>query len=78
MIFPVRCYSCKKLIATKYETYKKDVAELKKKNNLPIEDTVINVMTTDIKKTVEGRVLDDLGITRLCCRKIFLGHIDYD
>jgi DNA-directed RNA polymerase subunit N (RpoN/RPB10) len=78
MIFPVRCYSCKKLISTKYETYKKNVSELKKKNNLPIEDTVINVMSTDIKKTIEGRVLDDLGITRLCCRKIFLGHIDYN
>jgi len=77
MIIPVRC-TCKKLISTKYLTYKERVVALKKKENLPIEDTVINVMTTDVKKTIEGRVMDELGITNLCCRKIFLGHIDYN
>jgi DNA-directed RNA polymerase subunit N (RpoN/RPB10) len=29
-----------------------------------------------IEKTVEGRVMDELGLIRLCCRKIFLGHIE--
>lgn len=77
MIIPVRC-TCKKLISTKYLTYKNRVAELKKKANLPISDSVINVMSSEVEKTIEGKVMDELGITSLCCRKVFLGHIDYD
>lgn len=77
MIIPVRC-TCKKQISTKYQTYKNRVADLKKKANLPIEDSVINVMSTEVEKTIEGKVMDELGITSICCRKIFLGHIDYD
>jgi DNA-directed RNA polymerase I, II, and III subunit RPABC5 len=78
MIIPVRCYSCGKLISTKYQTYLNKVIEQKKKENLPIEDTILNVMTSDLEKSIEGKVMDDLGITRLCCRKIFLGHVDYN
>ena len=78
MIIPIRCYTCGKVISSKYETYCQRVAEIKKKENLPIEDTVLNVMTNNIQKTVEGRVMDELGLTRICCRKIFLGHIDYN
>ena len=76
MIVPVRCYTCGKCIGTKYYTYKERVAELKKKENLPLKDTVINMNAAVIDKTVEGRVMDDLGLVRLCCRKIFLGHIE--
>jgi len=78
MIIPVRCYSCGKVISNKYNTYLTRVAELKKKENLPIGDTVLNVMTPNLEKTIEGRVMDDLGLIRLCCRKIYLGHIDYN
>ncbi len=35
----------------------------------------------DYKKRVEsgedpGKVLDDLGVKRYCCRQVFLGHVD--
>lgn len=78
MIIPIRCYTCGKVISNKYNTYCKRVAERKKKENLVIEDTVLNISTTDIRKTIEGQIMDELGITRICCRKIFLGHIDYN
>ena len=30
----------------------------------------------DIKKTIEGKVMDDLGLTKMCCRRHFLTHVD--
>lgn len=35
----------------------------------------------EYKKRVEageepGKVLDDLGVKRYCCRQVFLGHVD--
>lgn len=77
MIIPVRCYSCSKIIADKYEYYQKRVAELKRKENQQDKPSVINMNVDEVKKTVEGRVLDDMGLTRLCCRKIMLSHIDF-
>jgi DNA-directed RNA polymerase subunit N len=76
MIIPIRCYTCGKCIGNKYYTYRDRVAELKKKENKPLKDTVINMNAATIEKTVEGRVMDELGLIRLCCRKIFLGHIE--
>lgn len=77
MIIPVRCYTCSKVIGNKFEYYKKRVAELKRKENEPDKPSVINMNVDEVKKTVEGRVLDDMGLTRLCCRKIMLSHIDF-
>ena len=77
MIIPVRCYTCSKVIADKYEYYQKRVAELKRKENQIDKPSVINMNVDEVKKTVEGRVLDDMGLTRLCCRKIMLSHIDF-
>lgn len=77
MIIPVRCYTCSKIIADKYEYYQKRVAELKRKENQIDKPSVINMNVDEVKKTVEGRVLDDMGLTRLCCRKIMLSHIDF-
>lgn len=77
MIIPVRCYTCSKVIADKYEYYQKRVGELKRKENQPDKPSVINMNVDEVKKTVEGRVLDEMGFSRLCCRKIMLSHIDF-
>jgi DNA-directed RNA polymerase subunit N (RpoN/RPB10) len=77
MIIPVRCYTCSKVIGNKFDYYKKRVVELKRKENEPNKPSVINMNVEEVKKTVEGRILDDMGITRLCCRKIMLSHIDF-
>ena len=28
-----------------------------------------------IKKSIEGKVMDDLGIHKYCCRRMFLGNV---
>ena len=76
-MIPVRCYECGKCISTKYGTYRLKVIEMKKKEKMDLDDSVLNLTKGQVGKTIEGRVMDDLGIIRLCCRKIFLGHIEY-
>jgi DNA-directed RNA polymerase subunit N (RpoN/RPB10) len=77
MIIPVRCAGCGKVISSKYYYYKEEVAARKKKAGQPLTDTVINLNSSQIQKTIEGQVLDELGLIRLCCRKVFLGHIEF-
>jgi DNA-directed RNA polymerase subunit N (RpoN/RPB10) len=69
MIIPVRCFTCGKLLADKYEFYKR---ELGKKT----EDTIINVNAKTVQQTQEGKTLDKLGLKRYCCRRTVLTHID--
>lgn len=54
MLIPVRCWSCGKVIAHKYQEYQNALAE---------------------GKDAEA-VLDRLGFSRYCCRRMFVGHID--
>ena len=54
MIIPVRCFTCGKLIADKWEDFTRRVK-----------------VGEDPKK-----VLDSLGVTRYCCRRMILGHIE--
>ena len=40
------------------------------------KNTILNLQSKDVQKTIEGRVLDNLGLKRYCCRRVMLGHID--
>lgn len=62
MIIPVRCFTCGKVLADKWEYYKKKVEETKK------ESKEENPQTKEI--------LDELGLDKYCCRRIMLGHVD--
>ena len=76
MIIPVRCFTCGKILGDKWTYYKSEVEKIKIKEGSSVEDTVINVNSKTIKPTPEGRVLDKLELTRYCCRRIMLGHVD--
>ena len=76
MIIPVRCFTCGKVLADKYNYYKSSVNEEKLKRGESTEDTILNLQSKDVQKTIEGRVLDHLGLKRYCCRRVMLGHID--
>lgn len=54
MIIPVRCFTCGKLVADKWEDFTQRVNA-----------------GEDPKK-----VLDSLGVTRYCCRRMILGHVE--
>jgi DNA-directed RNA polymerase subunit N len=56
MMIPVRCFSCGKVIADKWEEYNKRVNQDK-------EDS--------------AKVLDELGMKRYCCRRMFVSSMDF-
>lgn len=75
MIIPVKCFTCGHVLADKYNYYKKTVAYEKSKQGEDV-NKVIYLTQDNIKKTIEGKVLDDLGLTKMCCRRHFLTHVD--
>jgi DNA-directed RNA polymerase I, II, and III subunit RPABC5 len=72
MIIPIRCVSCNDVIAGKWLLYVKRVDEYRQQTGAK----EIEYMTKTIEKTAEGRAMDDLKITRQCCRRHFLTNVD--
>lgn len=77
MIIPVRCYTCGKLLSNKEKTYKTIVyrKKLALKKNVN-DESVLNINDKDIKKTPEGEAMDEIGLTRYCCRKIMMTNVE--
>jgi len=75
MIIPVKCFTCGKVLADKYMFYQKTVAEMKLKNKEELAE-IKYLNSNNIQKTAEGKVMDDLGLTRMCCRRHMLTHVD--
>lgn len=55
MLFPVRCYTCNKLIGHLWERYKRQLEE---------------------EEGTSGKILDEMGMKRYCCRRMFLTFVD--
>jgi DNA-directed RNA polymerase subunit N (RpoN/RPB10) len=69
MIIPVRCVTCGKVLADKYEYYHRESQK--------IQDQKLHL--DDLKQAnpaATGAVLDQLGLTRICCRRHMLAHVD--
>jgi len=77
MIIPVKCFTCGKVLADKYRYFQEEVRKEKKDNNLD-EDSVIYLTKENISKTAEGIILDKLNLTRMCCRRHMLTHVDIE
>ncbi len=65
MIIPVRCFSCGKVIGSVYEEFKRRYEEYKRA-----------IENGEKPKETPKEILDDLGITRYCCRRMLLSHVD--
>ena len=80
MIIPVRCVTCGfPFLAHRWEAYEERVKEYRKQMGMPA-DAPTNEMSYAVKdttvKTPNGKALDDLGITKMCCRRHMLSHVD--
>ena len=75
MIIPVKCFTCGKVLADKYRYYLAEVRKIKLSRNLDV-DKVIYLTAEYIDKTPEGEVMDSLGLTKMCCRRHMLTHVD--
>ncbi len=80
MIPPIKCYTCGKVLADKAEYYKKELIRkklaYKNANNTDKDPLMIDINVEDVIKTVAGEIMDELGLIRICCRKVMLTSID--
>ena len=82
MIIPVRCFTCSKVLGDKYRYYldevrKKKLAKSVKGDPMNI-DKVLYLTKEFHEKTAEGEVMDSLNLTKMCCRRHFLTHVDIE
>jgi len=75
MIIPIKCFTCGTLIADKYRYYCEEVRKRKMTRDLHVEK-VIYLTPEYSTKTPEGEVLDELNLTKMCCRRHMLTHVD--
>jgi DNA-directed RNA polymerase subunit N (RpoN/RPB10) len=76
MIIPVRCVTCGKVLADKYKTYLEKVNEFKENEE---GDSILGVNYIERGEkiiTPEAKALQFLGLTRYCCRRHLLTHVD--
>ena len=77
MLIPIRCFTCGKTVSDKWIPFIKGVNEKKD------EETSNNIEDLDIEyidlenpnKSIEGEVMDELGLHRYCCRRMILGNV---
>jgi DNA-directed RNA polymerase I, II, and III subunit RPABC5 len=93
MSIPIRCFTCGKELANKYNYYCKELIKRRPKtadgtssdeagatshlsHQYNTDAIVINIAQQDIKKTTAGIIMDELGLTRDCCRKNMMTDIN--
>lgn len=98
MIIPVRCFTCGKVMADKYDYYVQQVHLLSTSTSTPIATSTpisnkaahdkekVNEKKKDTNKLADkhkhfdtlhtGQILDDMGLTRYCCRRHMLTTVD--
>ena len=73
MIIPVRCMTCGKVLADKWEYY---VAKMKEAEKASKETDDEVPAPKHFDKNPTGKILDELNLTKMCCRRHMLGHVD--
>ena len=77
MIIPVRCFTCGNVLGDKWIPYISTVQEEKNKSNEESHDEP-NCTYIDLKKpekSIEGKILDELGLHKYCCRRMMISNV---
>jgi DNA-directed RNA polymerase I, II, and III subunit RPABC5 len=77
MIIPIRCFTCNKVVGHLWEEYQekiqKNYLEQDIKNKRRNRFVSLEILEN---KTFEGKVLDEMGLKKYCCRRMLLSHVD--
>ena len=76
MIIPVKCFTCGKVLGDKYRFYVREVRKVKSFNDDYSKVTYLTQSNTE--KTAEGKILDRMGLNKICCRRHMLTHVDIE
>jgi|UniRef100_A0A6C0JB43 DNA-directed RNA polymerase subunit N (RpoN/RPB10) len=77
MIIPVKCFTCGKVLGNKYRFYQREVRKMKNEKNMDAS-SIVYLTADNTEKTAEGQVMDILNLTRPCCRRHMLTHVDIE
>ena len=77
MIIPIKCFTCGGVLADKYRYFQEEVRRRKLAKGESVFK-VVYIARARMQKTAEGDVLDDLGLTNVCCRRHMLTHVDIE
>jgi DNA-directed RNA polymerase subunit N (RpoN/RPB10) len=77
MIIPIKCFTCGNILANKYRYYLEQVKAIKISEEKDV-NRVVYLTKENMEKTPEGKVLDDLGLFNVCCRRHMLTHVDIE
>ena len=69
MIKPIRCFTCGRVVADQIDYYNRKKDELIKKNK--DKEKIKHFSDNHTKE-----ILDELGETRYCCRRMFISDVD--
>jgi len=75
MIIPIKCFTCGNVLANKYLFYVEEVSKLKQMKDEK-NDKIQYFTKSTLDKSCEGEVLDTLQLTKQCCRRHMLTHVD--
>ena len=90
MIIPIRCFTCGKVLADKYDYYVAEARKLSSSGDVPVATATAppasgqsgaapaaaSAQTHHFDKVKTGPILDKLGLTRYCCRRHMIAHVD--
>lgn len=76
MIIPVKCFTCGKLLADKWEYYKEACDKATQKGGAPKKKDGDEQVSKYFAEPFKKQILDDLGLDRYCCRRHMLAHVD--
>ena len=82
MIIPVRCFTCGEVLSDKWIPYITTVQNMKNTEDTEVNpETIsldlqyIDIQNPEPEKSIEGKVLDELGLHKYCCRRMMLGNV---
>lgn len=81
MIIPIKCFTCGKPLADKYQFYLEQVRYLKSKDPkyANMDRNAVEYFTHEnSNKSYEGEVMDLIGLKKMCCRRHMLSHVDIE
>jgi DNA-directed RNA polymerase subunit N (RpoN/RPB10) len=74
MIIPIRCFTCSKVIADKYDYYHEEKNKLAEINKIDSKTTDADLKFFSDIHTKD--ILDKLGLIRYCCRRSLMSSVD--
>ena len=79
MLVPVRCFTCGKIIGNMMEFYLRRLREERFKKEIDMNEDdqeFLDLSLPEFEKTIAGKILDEIGCIRYCCRTVLFTCID--